>query len=277
MHYALHSLVFPHPRQLLAEDLLVRIRDIGYHAVELVPIDYAGEDVARLRTLCRRVGLQLLVGWSLEAAHHLADPQRTAAGLRQMKHIVTVAEQLEAPLVAGVNYAGCGAVTGAPPTEEELSRAASAVAEVCDFAGRAGVTVCLEPATREDSHLVNTVSQGLEFCRRVNRPNAALLLDTFQMLREERSLGGAIAEARGSIGYFHVSESHRGTPGTGTVPWDEVGRSLRAVGYDGWVGVEAFFDTAALVASRAKVWRQMESDPLTLARKAMDHLRALFA
>jgi len=276
MSYALNSLVLRHPLELLEGGTLERLRDIGYQAVELIPIDYGPGEVARLRACARAAGVTVLIGWSLEAAHHLADPATAPAGIAQMHQMIDLAERLEAPVVAGLNYAGCGALTGKPPTEGELSRAAEAVAQICDRAARAGVTVCLEPATRDDSYLINTAEQGVAFCDRVGRPNAALLLDTFQMLREERSLGAAIRQARGRIGHFHVSESHRGTPGTGTVPWPEVASALREIGYSGWVGIEAFIGPEAVVAPRAKVWRTMEKDAFTLAQRAMDHLRAMF-
>jgi D-psicose/D-tagatose/L-ribulose 3-epimerase len=275
--FALHSLVFSHPRHLLSQSILREVRELGYSAVELIPIDYDRDDVKRLKGLCREIGLEIVVGWSLSAEHHLADPALCAAGVAQLKELVDLAAEVEAPILAGVNYAGCGYLTGRPPSEAELERAANAYREVADYAlARTPTVLCLEPATRHDSHLINTARQALRFCDVVDRSNVGLLLDTFQMLREENSVGGAIREASGRIGYFHVSESHRGTPGTGTVPWSEVGQALHDVEYDGWIGVEAFFDVDAVVAPRAGVWRQLEKDPLTLARAAMLHMRAMF-
>ncbi len=275
----LHSLVFPDPRVLLSPTTIADLRDMGYSGIEVIPDAFSNAELERLKVLCDQLGLRILVGWSLGPEHNLvdADPTVVAAGVAHMKKLVTLCTQLNAPILAGLNYAGTGCLTGQPSTRPEWNRAVSAYREICDHAlQQSGPLLCLEPATREDSHLVNTVEQGLAFLDDVGRDNAALLLDTFQMLREENDVGAAIRFARGKIGYVHVSESHRGTPGTGTVPWDDVASALVEVGYGGWLGVEAFFDVYAPVARRAKIWRQMEVDAPTLAKRAMEHIHRIF-
>lgn len=218
-----------------------------------------------------------MLGWSLGPEHHLADPERAEAGIEHMRRLIDIAARLQAPLLSGINYAGCGALTGRPVTSAELRCAADSVRRICDYAAPAGVTLCMEPATREDSHIINTAEQALAFCESIDRPNVALLLDTFQMIREENDIAAAIRTAAGRLGFFHVSESHRGTPGTGTVPWEQVGRALREIEFDGWMGVEAFFDPDAVVGSRAKVWRRLGESPLSLARAAIELMQTELA
>jgi D-psicose/D-tagatose/L-ribulose 3-epimerase len=62
------------------------------------------------------------------------------------------------------------------------------------------------------------------------------------------------------VGYFahvHISESDRGTPGTGQVHWDDVFRTLREVKYDGWLVIEAFGRALPALAAATRVWRDL--------------------
>ena len=47
------------------------------------------------------------------------------------------------------------------------------------------------------------------------------------------------------INHIHLSENDRGIVGRGHVPWRETFRAIRATGYDGWLTVEAFGQSAA--------------------------------
>lgn len=250
---------------------------MGYHGIELIPIDFTSVDIKKLKHLTDSIGLNILFGWSLGPEHNLidSDPHHVEAGIAWMKSLINMAVELESEIIAGLNYAGCGCLSGKPPSEEEWYQAVNAYRKISDYAlERSDVTLCLEPATREDSHLINTVVQGQAFIEAVGNPNVKLLLDTFQMLREERSVGGAIQTAADKIGHFHVSESHRGTPGTGTVPWKEVAEALRQVDYNQWLCVEAFFDTNSTIARNAKVWRQLEENAFVLAHSAIEFINS---
>lgn len=272
MQVALHSLVFPDPKGILCFEVLKDIKRLGYSGIELIPIDCTIEDIKQLRIWTEQLGMTVLLGWSLGPEHNLisADHIKQRAGIAKMKELIDFGVALVAPILAGLNYAGAGYFTGRPPSSEEWSAAVRSYREICDYSlSKSGPMLCIEPATREDSHLINTVEQGIAFLQDVDRPNARLLLDTYQMLREEDAVGRAILAAGPCIGYFHVSESHRGTPGRGTVPWKDVFSALASVSYQGWLGVEAFFDTQSSLAPRAKVWRQLANDPMTLARDAL--------
>ena len=57
--------------------------------------------------------------------------------------------------------------------------------------------------------------------------NVGLLLDTFHMNIEEKSIPDAIRRARGRIVAFHACSSDRGTPGEDHLPWAEIAAALR--------------------------------------------------
>lgn len=275
MLLSLHSLVFPHPKSIISRKILTEIKALGYQGIELIPIDYSENDIYKFKSIAESLELRILLGWSLDIEHNLISENNTIvkAGIEHMKKLILLAKKLNAPCLSGLNYAASGYLTGMPSNHKEWARAINAYREICEFAMKyPDLIICLEPATREESHLINTVEQGCEFIRAVDRPNVKLLLDTFQMLREENDIATAICMADDKIGNFHVSESHRGTLGTGTVPWKEVLNALCNIRYKGWIGVEAYIDIRSTVASRAKVWRQMEDDPLKLARNSIEYI-----
>jgi D-psicose/D-tagatose/L-ribulose 3-epimerase len=61
--------------------------------------------------------------------------------------------------------------------------------------------------------------------------------------------------------HVHISENDRGTPGTGHVAWAETFKTLREIGYDGWLTVEAFGRALPALAAATRVWRDLFPSP----------------
>jgi D-psicose/D-tagatose/L-ribulose 3-epimerase len=75
------------------------------------------------------------------------------------------------------------------------------------------------------------------------------------------------------IAHVHVSENDRGTPGTGSVRWDETFEALRGIGYDGWLTVEAFGNFLPNLAAATRIWRPLFQSEEQLARDALAFLK----
>jgi len=73
--------------------------------------------------------------------------------------------------------------------------------------------------------------------------------------------------------YIHLSESDRGTPGTGNVHWDDVFRGLKAVGYDGRLVMESFAAVNEDIIGATALWRNVVGDPRALIRDGLTFLR----
>ena len=74
---------------------------------------------------------------------------------------------------------------------------------------------------------------------------------------EEKDIPRTMEAVWDSVVYVHISENDRGTPGTGHVHWDETFRTLRKLGYDGWLVIEAFGRALPDLAAATKVWRDL--------------------
>ena len=90
--------------------------------------------------------------------------------------------------------------------------------------------------------------------------NVNLLLDTFHMNIEEDNIPEAIRLAGRKLGHLHVGESNRKLPGMGSLPWRDIGRALRDIGYEKGVVMEPFLLQGGEVARDCKVWRDLSGN-----------------
>ena len=74
---------------------------------------------------------------------------------------------------------------------------------------------------------------------------------------EEDSLPDAVRMAGDRLGYMHVGESNRKVPGKGHLPWDDIGKALRDIGFDGNVVMEPFVTMGGQIGDDIKVWRDL--------------------
>jgi D-psicose/D-tagatose/L-ribulose 3-epimerase len=73
--------------------------------------------------------------------------------------------------------------------------------------------------------------------------------------------------------YIHLSESDRGTPGSGNVQWDDVFAGLRSIGYRGRLAMESFVAVNEAIIGATAIWRPLVDDPDALIRDGLAFLR----
>ena len=135
------------------------------------------------------------------------------------------------------------------------------------------VTLCIEPLNRFETDFLNTCEQGLELLERVDSPAVKLLLDTFHMNIEEKSLPDAIRRAGRQLGHLHACGSDRGTPGNDHTDWPGIARALESIEYSGDVVIESFTPDVKVIARAAAIWRTVEPSREDIAEKGLHFLR----
>jgi D-psicose/D-tagatose/L-ribulose 3-epimerase len=168
---------------------------------------------------------------------------------------IKTASGLGAEALTGVTYGGIGERSGLPPTQTELDNVARALEAASRVAADHGMAFGIEPVNRYETHLINTAAQGVAMIERIGAGNMFLHLDTYHMNIEERGAGNGILAGRDHLKYIHLSESDRGTPGTGTCDWDEIFATLAAIGFDGGLAMESFINMPPEIAHGLSVWR----------------------
>ena len=111
-------------------------------------------------------------------------------------------------------------------------------------------------------------------CDAVGVENVGLLLDTYHMNIEEKSLGDAIRLAGERVFHFHSCENDRGTPGTGHVPWSDAFAALTDIGYGGQVVIESFTPAVKEITRAVSLWRPLDASGDELAAGGLAFLRS---
>ncbi|MEO0542922.1 MAG: sugar phosphate isomerase/epimerase [Pseudomonadota bacterium] len=175
--------------------------------------------------------------------------------------------------LSGVVYGGIGERSGEPPTQIELDNVAVALTKAASHAKSLGLLLGIEPVNRYETHLLNTGWQAVDMIERIGASNMFVHLDTYHMNIEEKGIAQGIIDAREHLKYIHLSESDRGTPGAGTIQWDEVFSALRAVGFIGGLAMESFINMPPEIAFGLSVWRPVASGEPEVMQNGLPFLR----
>lgn len=242
MRYGFNLLLWTVHVEPRHHDVFGRLAELGYDGVE-VPVGVgAPAEYAALRRVIEAEGLATTACAlaTPEADPSSADASTRRAALAHLKERIDCAHELGSSLLVGPLYAAHRSFREPAPGEEARKLAADVFAEACEHAHGRGVTLCLEPLNRFEIQLVNTVEEALQVVEAVDHPRLKVHYDTHHAHIEEASHVAALERCGRHLGHVQLSESHRGTLGTGQVRWDDVARGLRAVGYEGWIVGEAF-------------------------------------
>jgi D-psicose/D-tagatose/L-ribulose 3-epimerase len=228
-------------------------------------------DVSGTRELLDRYGIGCTCSLGLPKAAHLPfAPDRAEAFLRGA---VDVTAALEAPALSGAVYTHLGTLTGKPPGEDELAEVGRVLKSVARYAAERDISLGIEAINRYETYLINLASQADAMLGRIDEPNVFVHLDTYHMNIEERGFYDPIVATGPRMQYIHLSESDRGTPGTGNVHWNEVFRGLKAIGYDGYLVMESFAAINEDIMGATALWRDVVGDPQALIRDGLAFLR----
>ncbi|MEM6941277.1 MAG: sugar phosphate isomerase/epimerase family protein [Pseudomonadota bacterium] len=228
-------------------------KSYGMDFIEIALLDPASTDAALGRKLLEEAELPAVCSLGLpEAVWASRNPE---GAIDFLTLALEKAAGLGARALTGVTFGGIGERTGLPPTAEELDNVARTLAAAAKVAQAHGLAFGIEPVNRYETHLINTAAQGVEMIERIGAENMFLHLDTYHMNIEERGAGNGILAGREHLRYIHLSESDRGTPGSGTCDWDEIFATLAAIGFDGGLAMESFINMPPEIAHGLSVWR----------------------
>lgn len=255
-----------------AERVLSGAADAGLDFVEIPLLDPGSIDVEHTRSLLDRYGLGCSCSLGLPPEVHL--PSNPEGARRFLDEAVEATVALGSPILTGCLYTHVGALTGKPPEPAEIELVASILKKTARRAAEYGVEVGIEAINRYETYLLNLASQAGELLDRIDEPNVFVHLDTYHMNIEEKGFYEPIVSLGSRLGYIHLSESDRGTPGTANVHWEEVFRGLRDIHYGGALAMESFAAVNEALIGATALWRDVVGDPDALVRDGLAFLRA---
>ena len=243
----------------------------GVDFIEIPLLNAPAVDAAHTRALLAKHKLRAICSLGLPQANW---PSHNPDGaVAYLKVAIDKAADLGAEALSGVTYGGIGERTGVPPTQAEYDNVARALGPVAGHAKSRGLLFGIEPVNRYETHLINTGRQAVEMIERVGADNMFVHLDTYHMNIEEKGAANGVLDARAHLKYIHLSESDRGTPGAGNIPWDEIYAALAAIGFKGGLAMESFINMMPELAYGLSVWRPVAKDEAEVMGNGLPFLR----
>jgi D-psicose/D-tagatose/L-ribulose 3-epimerase len=227
---------------------------LGYDGLEIAPFTLSNSpekistaDAAKIRSTVEASGLVVTgLHWLLVKPDGLSltDPDAAvrARTLAVMMHLIGLCAEL----------GGAVLVHGSPkqrriaPGETHgvaLARLQDALAQVALAAARVGVIYCIEPLSRQETALINTIAEAVELVRAIDHPNLRTMIDCSAAgLTETDSIPALIARwlPTGLIAHVQVNDPNRRGPGQGELKFAPILAALKRHNYAGTIAVEPF-------------------------------------
>ena len=255
--------------------LLDEIKQLGFDAVEIPVFEADTEKFARLGKRLDDLGLAR-TGVTVRGVDDnpmSSDPKVRQRGVAANKAALDCCQAAGIEAMIGPFHSALGYFSGAGPTKDEWAWAVDSMRQVAEHAERCQVTLGLEYLNRFECYLLNTAADGARFCRDVNHPRCQMMYDTFHSHIEEKNTPAAIRALKGRLVHVHISENDRSTPGSGNVRWDETFDTLKEIGYDNLLVIEAFGMALERLIPATKIWRRMYQGEHQLAADGLKFMK----
>lgn len=239
--------------------------------IEIPLIDISSVDTKHSRALLEKHALR--AACSLVMPEPAWPSRRPDAAIDHLKAALDTAANMGAEALTGVTFGGTNERTGFPPTEAEYDNLTRALGAAARHAKSLGLQFGIEAVNRYENHLINTAAQAVALVERIGMDNVFVHLDTFHMTMEEKGVANGILAARDHLKYMHLSESDRGTPGYGNVPWDPIFAALAAIGFKGALTLESFAAMPVEMAGAISTWRPVARDADEVFENGLSFIR----
>jgi D-psicose/D-tagatose/L-ribulose 3-epimerase len=261
------------------EQLVPHVANAGFDWIEFPLEEIGGFDYEKAGSLVAEYGLGVstcvAMGPDRDLIHE--DPSIRESGMQYIRDSIEAAETIGARNLVGPIYAAVGRTWQQTADERarDLDLLVSNLSELSAYADDRGVILGIEPLNRFETSFINLAEQAIEVVDRVDHPACQIMLDSFHMNIEEKSLGEAIRSVGSRLIHFHACENDRGAPGSGNVTWEEVAQALADVDYDGPVVIESFTAKVKSIAKAAAIWRPLADSQDELAGDGLAFLQQL--
>jgi D-psicose/D-tagatose/L-ribulose 3-epimerase len=259
--------------------VLEMLKNMGYDGVELPIFDFDVDKYAKWGKRLDEMGLERTAVTVRGADDNPISPDAgvRAKGVENTCRVLDCCQAAGATTLVGPYHSALGIFSGQGPTDDEWKWGVESMQKVAEHAERTGVTLGVECLNRFETYLLTCHSDAARFARAVNHPRCRIMYDTFHANIEEKDIPESIRGCADMICHVHISENDRSTPGLGHVRWAETFDTLREIGYDGWLMIEAFGLALPELVAATKIWRRMYTDEEQLARDGLAFMKSQVA
>ena len=227
---------------------------LGYDGLEIAPFTLGDAperittaEAAKIRATVEAAGLAVTgLHWLLVKPDGLSltDPDAAvrARTLAVMTHLVGLCAEL----------GGAVLVHGSPRQRQiaagethaiALARLQDAMAQIALVAARVGVIYCIEPLSRRETALINTIAEAAELVGAIDHPNLRTMIDCSAAGLTETDTIPALIDRwlpTGLIAHLQLNDPNRRGPGQGETKFAPVIAALKRHHYAGVLAVEPF-------------------------------------
>ncbi len=144
---------------------------------------------------------------------------------------------------------------------EAYSMAAGFFSGCLSLAREAGVLLCIEPLSPNETNFINDAASAMKLADMLRHPNFRIALDVKAMSSERRPIPEIIRTAAYHTAHIHANDANRRGPGFGDTDFVPIARTLKRIDYHGYISVEVF---------------DFSPDPITIATRSLDYLKESF-
>jgi len=124
-----------------------------------------------------------------------------------------------------------------------LARLRDGLAQAASAAGKAGVIYCIEPLSRRETSLVNTIAEAADLVRSISHPHLRTMIDCSAAGQTEAESIPSLIDRwlpTGLIAHLQVNDPNRRGPGQGEMKFAPILAALKRHDYAGTIAVEPF-------------------------------------
>ena len=227
---------------------------LGYRALEIAPYTLAEDpttittaQAARWRAIAADHGLAISgLHWLLVAPAGLSisDPDTgvRARTRSAIDRLIGLCAELGGRYLVHGSPAQRNPVAG-QGRADALARASEAWVAAGEHAGRAGVTYCIEPLSRDQTVVVNTIGEAAAIVTGAGLAGLRTMLDTSSSGKTETEPLPALIDRwwpQGVLAHVQLNDRNRRGPGQGDDRFGPILAALARNHYDGWLACEPF-------------------------------------
>jgi len=181
------------------------VKGMGFDLIEFGIESTSDLDYAQAGNLAKANGLGVSVCAAMGPDRDLIhiDDSIRKNGMDYVRHCIDAAKTVGAKNVIGPLYSAVGRTWQS--TDDERKRDTDLLVrqlkDLSTYAGDRGVGLAVEPLNRFETSFMNLASQAIDVVDRVDHPSCGILLDTFHMNIEERSMHRASRRAPDEDGF----------------------------------------------------------------------------
>ncbi|MBN1917768.1 MAG: sugar phosphate isomerase/epimerase [Verrucomicrobia bacterium] len=259
--------------------LIDKAKELGFDLLEIPIMEIDKVDAPRIRARCEAAGIGVIGSLAISEATDITaeDKATRERGVEYLKRCIKATAEMGATVMTGVTYSAIGRKLETKPDERYWERSAKNLKRVAKYAQDFGVTIGLEPVNRYETFLINTAEQAVRLVKMIDEPNVGIHLDAYHMNIEENDFYTPTKLAAPYVCHVHLSESHRGVPGTGTVDWEGIYRALVECDYTGMVGLESFIELTEALRASTCIWRTLAPSTDYLYAEGLRYLKGVEA